>query len=547
MENHKNEMSGLEALRSLDPAQNLPVDLDSLRAKVAAQMESEGLTFAAQPPAHVVAVETADTQAPVAEVVSLAMRRHTLAVRRNWLVGLSAAAAATVVGFTGWSVLSPGEPGEVPNQDDGVVITDGPIITAAGSEIMVPGASQRLEKVGDVEFVAAGNFSTVPTKAPISRVGKGASVSADQVQKVANSLSMRGSVKRNSSGFTVTDTKGATLTVTVGQLTSLSFDNPSAVRMECVPVKPGDGTVELPNPDATQNPTGNSTPDSGKTPAPNTPTTPSTTPSEPSDPTEPTSTPTPKWTPTPTETPTETVPPAVRPDSPEPSPSNTKGATRNVDTADTTNLPGAVVEIGQLQVLVIVTQTTDSSGSSPAESVDPQATKNPSPGPTPCVMKVAGNAPSSEKAIAQVEKVAASLGATVMSGAAGTTQKDGLTTVSVPVKMPGQSQAQNWKAVVSESGVASIRANLGKETKIGEYEVISEAQAVQRLNDPKYGPLDVRNQQGLPAKIDGRIDLVSARLISQPVKQKDGSILDMPVYLLTDAQGRVWTVSAVAE
>ena len=101
--------------------------------------------------------------------------------------------------------------------------------------------------------------------------------------------------------------------------------------------------------------------------------------------------------------------------------------------------------------------------------------------------------------------------------------------------------------MVSETGVASIRANLGKETKIGEYKVISEAQAVQRLNDPKYGPLDVRNQKGLPDKIDGRIDLVSARLISQPVKQKDGSILDMPVYLLTDAQGRVWTVSAVAE
>ncbi|WP_297722903.1 hypothetical protein [uncultured Mobiluncus sp.] len=547
MENHKIEMSGLEALRSLDPAQNLPVDLDSLRAKVAAQMESEGLAFETQPPAHVVAVETADTQAPVAEVVSLAVRRHTLAVRRNWLVGLSAAAAATVVGFTGWSVLSPGEPGELPNQGDGVVIADGPIITAAGSEIMVPGASQRLEKVGDVEFVAAGNFSTAPTKAPILRLDKGANVSADQVQKVANSLGMRGSVKRNSSGFTVTDTKGAILTVTVGQLTSLSFDNPSAVRMECVPVKPGDGTVELPNPDATQNPTGNPSSNSGQSPAPNTPTTPSTTPSEPSDPTEPTSTPTPKWTPTPTQTPTETVPPAVRPDSPEQSHSNPTGATHNVDTSNTTDLPGTVVEIGQLQLLLIVTETTDPSESSPTESVQPQATQNPSPDPTPCVMKVAGNAPSSEKAIAQVEKVAASLGATVMSRAAGTTQKDGLTTVSVPVKMPGQTQAQNWKAVVSETGVASIRANLGKETKIGEYKVISEAQAVQRLNDPKYGPLDVRNQKGLPAKIDGRIDLVSARLISQPVKQKDGSILDMPVYLLTDSQGRVWTVSAVAE
>lgn len=547
MDNHKVEMSGLEALRSLDPAWNLPVDLDSLRAKVSAQMESEGLTFAAQPPAHVVATETADDQTPVAEVVSLAVRRHTLAVRRNWLVGLSAAAAATVVGFTGWSALSPDERGAVPISDDGVVIADGPRITAAGSEIVVPGASERLENVGDVEFVAAGHFSTVPTKAPILRVGKGASVSADQVQKVANSLGMRGSVKKNGAGFTVTDTKGATLTVTVGQLTSLTFDNPSAVRMECVPVKPGDGNVELPNPDATQNPTENSGASSNSSPAPSTSTAPGSPPLEPGEPTEPSVAPTPKWTPTPTETPTETVPPAVRPEIPEPSHPATKGATQNVDTADNVNVPGAVVEVGQLQVLLVVNQTTDPSGNSPIETVEPQATQNPSPGPTPCVMKVAGNAPSPQNAIAQVEKVAASLGATVMSRSAGASQKDGLTTVTVPVKMPGQSSTQSWKAVVSEAGVASIRANLGKETKIGEYKVISEAQAVERLNNPKYGPLDVHNQKGLPTKIDGRIDLVSARLVSQPVRQKDGSILDMPVYLLTDSQGRVWTVLAVAE
>lgn len=546
MDHHTEEISGLEALHSLDPARNLSVDLDSLRAKVAAQMESTGLNFAAQPPTHVVPVEAADTQTPVAEVVSLAVRRHTLAVRRNWLVGLSAAAAATVVGVTGWSVFSLGGFGEGTNPGDGVVITDGSFISAAGAEMVIPGASQRLENVGDVEFVAAGNFSTASTQAPISRVGKGANVSADQVQKVADSLGMSGSVKRDGAGFTVTDTKGATLTVTVGQLTSLSFDNPSAVRMECVPVQPGDGTVELPNPDATKQPTGSPTP-SSKTPTPTVSETPGSTPSEPSGRVELTPPPTPQWTPTPTETPTETVPPAVRPEAPEPSHSGTTGASQEVETSSLASLSAPTVEVGQLQVLRIVTQTSDPSGALPTESVEPQATQKPSPGPTPCVMKVAGDAPSAEKAIAQVEKVAASLGATVMSHSAGTSQKDGLTTVSVPVKMPGQSSVQNWKAVVSETGVASIRANLGKETKIGEYKVISEAQAVQRLNDPKYGSLDVRNQQGLPEKIDGRIDLVSARLVSQPIKQKDGSILDLPVYLLTDSQGRVWTVLAVAE
>lgn len=531
----------MESLRSLDPAQNLEVDLSALRAKVGANMAAQGLEFNAPVPSHVEPTSDHTTpDEPVAEVVSLAARRHTLAVRRNWMLGLSAAAAVAAVGFTGWGVLVPQNPA-VPDGGNGTISQGGPSLSAAGSEAILPGAEERLKSVGQVQFVAAGTFSEHPTDAPVYRVSKGADVSAGQVQKVANSLGMNGAVKKNRAGFTVTDSKGATLTVTVGELTSLSFDNPAAVRMECVPVQPGDGNVELPNPDVSQGGSGTGKPSTPKpNPGETSPSTPPATPDEPIELPSPTDTPNPTQTPQPTETPIETVPPAVRPNQPGNNVTNPKPTLE-------TNPQTEIIEIGELQVLWFETTPSSDPEETSPEEVDPQATQNPSPGPTPCVMKVAGKAPSADAAVAEVKRIAASLGATVLSQSAGATQKDGLTTVSVPVKMPGQSQAQNWKAVVSETGVASIRANLGQETKIGQYKVISEAEAVKRLNNPKYGPLDVHSFAGSKAKIDGQIDLVSAQLTEAPLKQKNGSILTMPVYMLTDSQGRVWTVLAVAD
>ena len=77
--------------------------------------------------------------------------------------------------------------------------------------------------------------------------------------------------------------------------------------------------------------------------------------------------------------------------------------------------------------------------------------------------------------------------------------------------------------------------------------MISPAQAVKRLNDPKFGPLDVYDPKGAGTKINGKIELVEATLTNAPIKQKNGSILSMPVYQITDTAGRVWTVLAVAD
>ncbi|MDD7542039.1 MAG: hypothetical protein SPK50_00810 [Mobiluncus porci] len=570
MENRERNVNGLDALRALDPAQNLEVDLSAMRAKVAALMSAEGLAFDAEVPAVVEPLDSPEIPADAKSdnVISLEAHRQANPLRRNWLIGLSAAAAAAVVGFTGWATLFPQSDGEGP-------VTPGttgpgssqPRLQASGASLAVPGAEERLSEVGAVDFVAAKEFSSQATKAPAYRVTKGKAVSSGEVQKVAQSLGMRGPVQKSGSGYTVKDSSGATLTVTVGELTSLSFNNPSAVHMVCVPVNPGDGNVALPNPNQTKTP---SPATSSPSTAPSA--TPSPAPSEaPSQIELPPSDPTPTTKPpvaTPTETPTESVPPAVRPGVPSPrtTPTETAGEMSvpsepqvyNYSPAESQS--GSVVEIGELHVWVYsatvnsdsTSGSTNSAGETPeptvSDKVEVQSTQSPSPKPTDCVMKVAGEAPSTEKALAEVAKVASSLGATVVSSQAGVSQKDGLTTVDVPVKMPGQAQAQTWRAVVSSQGLASIRANLGKETKLGDYQVISEKEAVNRLNNPAYGPLDVFDPSGkATVKITGKIELVDAKLTNAPVKQKDGAIVSMPVYQLTDTQGKIWTVLAVAD
>lgn len=568
----RSEIPGLEALASLDPAQNLHVDLPALRAKVAAKMSAEGLEFHSETTAETLERNESEAlqEGQVSRVgqgndevggniVSLAARRHL--VRRNWLIGLSAAAAATVVGFTGWAALLPHNPDKVYILPDYSVDPHQPSLEAAGADLIVPGVNERLAEIGDVEFHAAGTFSTHETKAPAFRVAKGASVSSGQVKQVAASLGLSGSVTKNSAGYVVKDSSGATLAVTVGELTSLTFNNPAAVKMECVPVGSGDNSYELPDPNALKTPSGK----------PASPTNPSatTTPTSPATPT-----PTPTQTLTPTPTPTETLPPAVRPEPEQPTVEPTSSETAlytSTQNSPQTSQEDVLVETGLLQGLFVLVEDdsdvtsielvpvsgeatpneTDTPLPTPTksvESVNPQATQSATPKPSGCVMKVKGQAPSGSAAIAKVQKVAQSLGATVLSSQAGVAQKDGLTTVSVPVKMPGQAEAQKWHAVVSSSGVASITANLGQETKVGDYTIISQAEAVQRLNDPKYGPLDVFAPAGSgPMKISGKVELVSARLTSAPIRQKDGSIVSTPVYQLTDTQSRVWTVLAISE
>lgn len=580
MEHRESHTEGLHALSELDPAQNLEIDITALRAKIAAKMSAQGLEFTPAANAGVVEAET------VASDNVVALHPRAGASKHSWWWGLSAAATVAAVGLTGWATLGQGDTTVSHPEDSGRPTYQGsPRLEAAKLRPAIPGAAERLSEVGEVDFVAAEDFSTATTKAPVYRLSQGAEVSSGKIQKVADSLGIKGAVKKNESGFIVKDTSGAVLTVTVGELTSLDFSNPAALRMECVPVTPGDGNVELgrrnesPKPSSSTQPSGNS---GGNTSPSNRPTNPKIPPKgEPVPrPELPEVKPTPKQPQvTPTETPTEAVPPAVRPGMANPNSTVTHGTSTNSDKpGKETEAPGVAsgetqvynycpgiaprdeaVEIGELRVLTRRNSDTEPpSEPAPHETAEnlttpdqtdiaeSQVTQSPSPSPANCVMKVAGEAPSAQQAMEEVNKVAKSLGATVVSTQVGAVQKDGLTTVDVPVKMPGQTQTQTWRAVVSAQGLASIRANLGRETKVGDYQVISEKQAVERLNDPKFGSIDVFDPLGkAPAKIVGKIELVEAKLANAPVKQKDGSIVSMPVYHLVDTQGRVWTVLAV--
>lgn len=526
----------LQQLRALDPAREVLVDVTSLRAKVAAKMAAEGLDFeasnsTASTDASAPSQSPQSATAPGSDnVVDLASRRPSW--KRNWLIGLSAAAAVAAVGITGWNQLVPDPQAPTPTISTSDKATNSPRLSAAAS--LIPGAAQRLSEVGDVSFVAGAALSTQSTTAPAYRLGAGTKMSTQQVQQMAQSLGMGGNVQKSAAGYTVSGPNGATLQVVVGELTYMSFDNPAAVQMECVPVTQGDGNVELPSPRAT--PT-NPTKKPSTSPSPNveTPTAqPTPTPDEPIELPKPE--PSKQVTTEPTDTPAEPLPPAVRPDLE--TMASAPGAKSSTGESS--------VEIGELHVLVTTTPE-PSPQTSTEEEAQPQATRSATPKDPGCVMRAVGSAPTTSQALAEVQKVAAALGAQVLSAQAGATSKDGITTVDVPVVLPGQEQAQNWRAVVTANGVASIKANLGKETKVGDYQVISPAQAVKRLNDPKFGPLDVYDPKGAGTKINGKIELVEATLTNAPIKQKNGSILSMPVYQITDTAGRVWTVLAVAD
>lgn len=578
MDNHAGHRGGLKALSELDPAQNLEVDISNLRAKIAAKMATQGLVFDATAAAKPTA--TAHLVSDGCDNV-ISLRERQGSPRHHWFWGLSAAAAVAAVGLTGWATLNP-LTAQAPHPSDSETPAKSlaPRLAASGVSPAIPGATERLSEVGKVDFVATGDFSVAPTKAPAYRLSEGAAVSSGKVQKVADTLGIKGAVKKNNSGFTVKDTSGATLTVTVGELTSLDFSNPAALHMVCVPVTPGDGNVELPNPNRSETgapPVRPTVPPTVHPTAPN-PAVPQQNPGTEAPrfelPKVKPSSPRPQVTPL--ETPTETVPPAVRPGAVKPSGADTPPPTAPKETeteapSETqayhdypTGLPqGEMLELGEVQAHhERHVPDSDAPAKEPApheparetsnpantDQAEAQVTQSPSPNPSNCVMRVAGEAPSAAQALAEVSKVANSLGATVMSTQAGASQKDGLTAVDVPVKMPGQNQTQTWRAVVSANGLVSVRANLGKETKLGYYQVISEKQAVERLNDPQFGPIDVFDPTGkTKGKISGKIELVEAKLANAPVKQQDGSMVSMPVYHLADTLGRIWTVLAVTD
>ncbi|MEU2199083.1 hypothetical protein [Isoptericola sp. NPDC019482] len=138
----------------------------------------------------------------------------------------------------------------------------------------------------------------------------------------------------------------------------------------------------------------------------------------------------------------------------------------------------------------------------------------------------------------------------------------------------GSRTGAQWSATVGEEGVAWLDGFLATTEDLGEYPVISPAEAVQRLGDPRFSgsawPVAYADEEAMwaaseedgteptappapPAAGDAvdwpvsDVEITDARLGLAQQTQDDGSVVLVPAYELSDADGNAWSVVAVAE
>jgi hypothetical protein len=136
----------------------------------------------------------------------------------------------------------------------------------------------------------------------------------------------------------------------------------------------------------------------------------------------------------------------------------------------------------------------------------------------------------------------------------------------------GQQLDQGWSLEMAEDGVVSANGALADVVALGMYSVVSEQEGFERLSDPRFSagattlPIALRDQATTteewvaptepPATpVAGtalswpvnNVEIVSARLGLTSQWQPDGSVLVVPAYAFTDAEGGTWSVLAVGE
>ncbi|MEV0949712.1 hypothetical protein [Promicromonospora sp. NPDC050249] len=143
----------------------------------------------------------------------------------------------------------------------------------------------------------------------------------------------------------------------------------------------------------------------------------------------------------------------------------------------------------------------------------------------------------------------------------------------------GQRSGLSWSASVSASGIANLSGFLAETISLGQYPVVSEAEAVERLGDPRFGASGGLIAQAADARAAEDGDAASSDMMPAPsptvppaptpgtqiawpvtdvtitsgrlgVAQQympDGAVLLLPAYELRDADGQVWSVLAVTD
>ncbi|MFF2277318.1 hypothetical protein [Agromyces sp. NPDC058126] len=136
----------------------------------------------------------------------------------------------------------------------------------------------------------------------------------------------------------------------------------------------------------------------------------------------------------------------------------------------------------------------------------------------------------------------------------------------------GQRLDQGWSLELAEEGTVNASGSLAAIVAIGDYPIVSEQEGFERLSDIRFGaqmtamPLaaregEVATEEWVPPTAppatpgDGTavswpvddVEIVDARLGLTTQWQPDGSVLVVPAYEFTDAEGGTWSVIAVAD
>lgn len=198
-----------------------------------------------------------------------------------------------------------------------------------------------------------------------------------------------------------------------------------------------------------------------------------------------------------------------------------------------------------------------------------------------CTQRDLGPAPTVEQAEADLTTVLAAVGIDAADVEFGdTSSQDGWTSVTAYRLVDGVRSGLIWSASWTGGGLQSLYGTLAPLVDLGSYPVISPAEAVQRLGDPRFGSTGgpiayAQDAVGgattlpapdatAPAPDAAQIPATPApgSAISWPVQQvtidtavlelstyteASGAVVVAPTYRLTGTDGSVWTVIAVAD
>lgn len=150
------------------------------------------------------------------------------------------------------------------------------------------------------------------------------------------------------------------------------------------------------------------------------------------------------------------------------------------------------------------------------------------------------------------------------------------TTVSAYEVVDGRRTGTSWSATYSGAGLSSLYGGLAPRVALGTYDVVSPAEAVERLGDPRFasgGPVawardgvEILPEIGPapeeeatptvpPTVAEGSafawpvqdVTITDAQLGSAVQYQPDGAAVLVPAYELTDEDGSTWSVVAVVD